>query len=137
MPIEAILIKPVVDALLALFRQADDITLKRNAEAAIREAIRELLQANPNESRTEARIGIAKAAGILSEDVVLAEAMLKRHRATRARTRGKSATGRARKPAPAEDGDKTGKSAAGASAPRKKTARKMVKRTGSPTVRTP
>ncbi|WP_407353666.1 hypothetical protein [Luteimonas sp. R10] len=101
MPIEAILIKPVVDALLALFRQADDITLKRNAEAAIREAIRELLQANPNESRTEARIGIAKAAGILSEDVVLAEAMLDKHRATRARTRGKAATGRRRKPAEA------------------------------------
>lgn len=137
MPIEAILIKPVVDALLALFRQADDITLKRNAEAAIREAIRELLQANPNESRTEARIGIAKAAGILSEDVVLAEAMLKRHRATRARTRGKSATGRGRKPIPAEDEDRTGKSAASASASRKKAARKTAKRSGPPTVRTP
>ncbi|MEZ0471728.1 hypothetical protein [Luteimonas salinilitoris] len=132
MPIEAILIKPVVDALLALFRQADDITLKRNAEAAIREAIRELLQANPNESRTEARIGIAKAAGILSEDVVLAEAMLKQHRATRARTRGKNATGRGRKPVPAEDRDKAaGKPAADTSAPGKKTARKTAKRATS------
>lgn len=133
MPIEAILIKPVVDALLALFRQADDITLKRNAEAAVREAIRELLQANPNESRTEARIGIAKAAGILSEDVVLAEAMLKRHRATRARTRGKSATGRGRKPRPAEEGDKPGKPTAGA--PRKNAARKTAKRTAPKTSR--
>lgn len=97
MPIEAALIKPVVDALLALFRQADDIKLKRNAEAAVREVIRELLQANPDENRAEARIAIAKAAGILSEDVVLAEDMLKKTRASKARTRGKSATGRKRK----------------------------------------
>lgn len=104
MPIEAALIKPVVDALLALFRQADDIKLKRHAEAAVREVIRELLQANPDENRAEARIAIAKAAGILSEDVVLAEDMLKKTRASKARTRGKSATGRRRKPA--ETGDK-------------------------------
>lgn len=96
MAIEAALIKPVVDALLALFRQADDITLKRNATAALREVIRELLQANPDENRAETRIAIAKAAGILSEDVVLAEDMLEKHRATRAKTRGKSATGRKR-----------------------------------------
>jgi len=99
MPIEAALIKPVVDALLALFRQADDIKLKRNAEAALREAIRELLHANPDENRAEARIAIAKAAGILTEDVVLAEDMLKKHRTTKARTTGKGSTGRKRKPA--------------------------------------
>ena len=97
MPIEAALIKPVVDALLALFRQADDIKLKRNAEAALREAIRELLQAHPDENRAETRIAIAKAAGILSEDIVLAEDMLKKHRATKARTNGKGSTGRRRK----------------------------------------
>lgn|SRR5690606_21048478 len=101
MPIEAALIKPVVDALLALFRESSDIKLKRNAEKALRDAIRELLQANPDENRAEARIAIAKAAGILSEDIVLAENMLKKHRATKARTRGKSATGRKRKPAAA------------------------------------
>jgi hypothetical protein len=97
MPIEAALIKPVVDALLALFRQADDIKLKRNAEAALREAIRELLQAHPDENRAETRIAIAKAAGILSEDIVLAEDMLKKHRATKARTNGKGSTGRRRR----------------------------------------
>ncbi|MBJ6982100.1 hypothetical protein [Luteimonas sp. MC1572] len=101
MPIEAALIKPVVDALLALFRQGSDIQLKRNAEAALREAIRELLMANPDENRAEARIAIARAAGILSEDIVLAEDMLKKHRATKSRTAGKSATGRKRKPAAA------------------------------------
>lgn len=97
MAIEAALIKPVVDALMALFRESSDLKLKRNAEAALREAIRELLLANPDENKAQARIAIAKAAGILSEDVVLAEDMLQKHRATKARTRGKSATGRERK----------------------------------------
>ncbi len=105
MAIEAALIKPVVDALMGLFRQGDSLRLKRNAEDALREAIRELLLANPNESKAEARIAIAKAAGILSEDVVLAEDMLKKHRATASRTRGKTATGRKRKPAEAKPAD--------------------------------
>ncbi|HLT44808.1 MAG TPA: hypothetical protein VK000_09125 [Luteimonas sp.] len=96
MAIEAALIKPVVDALLALFRESSDLQLKRSAQRALREAIRELLQANPDENRAQARIAIAKAAGILSEDVVLAEDMLEKHRATKARTRGRSATGRRR-----------------------------------------
>lgn len=99
MAIEAALIKPVVDALMALFRQGNDVKLKRNAEAALREAIRELLLANPDENKAEARIAIAKAAGILSEDIVLAEDMLEKHRASKSRTAGKSATGRKRKPA--------------------------------------
>jgi hypothetical protein len=99
MAIETALIKPVVDALLALLRESNDLKLKRNAETALREAIRELLQANPDENRAEARIAVAKAAGILSEDVLIAEDMLKKHRATKAKTRGKSATGRRRKPA--------------------------------------
>ncbi len=104
MPIEAVLIKPLVDALLALFRQADDIKLKRHAETAVREAIRELLRANPDENGAAARIAVAKAAGILSGDVVLAEDMLQKHRATKARTTGKAATGRRRRTpeAPAE-----------------------------------
>ena len=107
MAIEAALIKPVVDALMGLFRRGEDLHLKRNAEAALREAIRELLLADPNENKAEARIAIAKAAGILSEEIALAEDMLERHRATKTRTRGKNATGRSRKPAP----PKAGKSA--------------------------
>ncbi len=99
MPIEAALIKPVVDALMGLFRQGKDRQLKHNAEAALREAIRELLLANPDENKAAARIAIAKAAGILSEDVMLAEDMLKQHRATKARTRGKSGSSKARKTA--------------------------------------
>lgn len=102
MPIEAALVKPVVDALLALFRRGENLHLKHNAEAALREAIRELLLANPDENRAEARIAIAKAAGILSEDVVLAEDMLKKHRATKGRTAGKGGGHRARKAAAAK-----------------------------------
>src|SRR5690606_16144556 len=56
MAIEAALIKPVVDALLALFRESNDLQLKRSADRALREAIRELLQANPDENRAQARI---------------------------------------------------------------------------------
>ncbi|WP_166211981.1 hypothetical protein [Cognatiluteimonas telluris] len=99
MPIEAALVKPVVDALMGLFRQGHDLQLKHNAEAALREVIRELLLANPDENKAAARIAIAKAAGILSEDVVLAEDMLKKHRdnGNKARTRGKSAVGRPRR----------------------------------------
>lgn len=113
MAIEAALIKPVVDALLGLFRQGENLHLKRNAEAALREAIRELLLANPDDNKAEARIAIAKAAGILSEDVVLAEHMLEKHRATKTRTSGKGATGRRRKPSEAKSEK---------SAPAKKTA---------------
>ncbi len=124
MPIEAALIKPVVDALMGLFKQGENLRLKRNAEAALREAIRELLLASPDDNKAEARIAIAKAAGILSEDVVLAEDMLKKTRAAKARTRGKAATGRKRRPA----ADKT---------PAKKAADPAAKKASSPTARKP
>ena len=102
MPIEAALIKPVVDALMALFRQGEHVQLQHHAEAALREAIRELLLANPDENKAAARIAIARAAGILSEDIVLAEDMLQKHRATKAKTRGKGTSHKARKPPGAE-----------------------------------
>jgi hypothetical protein len=127
MPIEAALVKPVVDALMGLFRQGHDLQLKHNAEAALREAIRELLLANPDENKAAARIAIAKAAGILSEDVVLAEDMLKKHRddGNKARTRGKSAVGRPRRGS-REGSDEPAKAAPVA---RKSPARKPAKKT--------
>ena len=109
MAIETALIKPVVDALMALLQRGEKATLKRNAEAALREAIRELLLANPDENKAQARIAVAKAAGILSEDVLLAEDMLQKHRATKARTTGKSTSGRARKTPVAKADDKPAK----------------------------
>jgi hypothetical protein len=128
MPIEAALIKPVVDVLMGLFRQGENLRLKSNAEAALREAIRELLLASPDDNKAEARIAIAKAAGILSEDVVLAEDMLKKTRAAKARTRGKAATGRKRKPA----GTKAARPAT-KSAPVKKAAKAASKKTAPKT----
>ena len=106
MAIETALIKPVVDALMALLQRGEKATLKRNAEAALREAIRELLLANPDENKAQARIAVAKAAGILSEDVLLAEDMLQKHRATKARTTGKATSGRARKTPATKTDDK-------------------------------
>ena len=125
MAIEAALIKPVVDALLGLFRQGENLHLKRNAETALREAIRELLLANPNESKAEARIAIAKAAGIISEDVVLAEKMLSSHRANAARTRGKGGGGKPRKAASTDKAgaDKDGEPASADKTPAKKAAK--------------
>ncbi len=129
MPIEAALIKPVVDALMALFRQGEHVQLQRHAEAALREAIRELLLANPDENKAAARIAIARAAGILSEDIVLAEDMLQKHRASKAITRGKGTSHKARKPpATAQKADAPAKAATGpkaaATKPKKKPAPK-------------
>src|SRR3546814_12792277 len=73
-----------------------------------------------DDNKAEARIAIAKAAGILSEDVVLAEDMLKKTRAAKARTRGKAATGRKRKPAATKTAAK--------SAPAKKAAKPAAKK---------
>ena len=124
MAIETALIKPVVDALMALLQRGEKATLKRNAEAALRDAIRELLLANPDENKAQARIAIAKAAGILSEDVVLAEDMLQKHRATKTKTAGKASSGRKRKATPAKSEDKPAKPAA---------ARKTTRKTTDPT----
>lgn len=96
MAIESALIKPVVDAIMALLRRGEHLQLNRNAEKAVREAIRELLLASPDENKAAARIAVAKAAGLLSEDVVLAEEMLQKHRATKAKTRGKGGSSRKR-----------------------------------------
>lgn len=125
MPIEAALIKPVVDALMALFRQGEHVQLQRHAEAALREAIRELLLANPDENKAAARIAIARAAGILSEDIVLAEDMLEKHRSTRAKTRGKGTSHKVRKAPAAPKAEASAKPDAGTAAkPKKKPAAK-------------
>jgi hypothetical protein len=123
-PIEAALIKPVVDALLSLFKQGDNLRLKRNAEAALREAIRELLLAQPDENKAEAKIAIARAAGILSEDILLAEDMLEKHRETKHRTAGKAGSGRRRKTAAASDTEAAAKRSKASAKPTEKPADK-------------
>jgi hypothetical protein len=76
MPIEAGYIKPVVDAILGLVKKGSNAKLQRDAAKAVREAIRELLLADPNENAVEAKLAIAKAAGLISHDVLLADEML-------------------------------------------------------------
>ncbi|HYA19829.1 MAG TPA: hypothetical protein VEG25_04185 [Burkholderiales bacterium] len=78
MAIEAALIRPVVDAIMRVLKKREHARLKQNAEKAIGEAIRELLLANPNENEVAAKLAIAKAAGLISSDVLLAEQMLKK-----------------------------------------------------------
>ena len=59
MVIESGLIKPVVDAILALLQGGRRVRLKRDAERALQEAIRELLTVNPDHNKAAARIAVA------------------------------------------------------------------------------
>ncbi|MBE2210907.1 MAG: hypothetical protein IAE66_04805 [Xanthomonadaceae bacterium] len=148
MALESALVKPVVDAIMALLRRGENMQLNRNAEKAVREAIRELLLASPDENKAAARIAVAKAAGLLSEDVVLAEDMLQKHRATKAKTRGKSGSSRkrvttkavAKSPAPAAakparkaKPPASGKAASKAVKPKQAAASKTAPRKATPT----
>ena len=72
------LAKPVIDALMKALDRAKDAHLKDNARKAIAEAISELIRLNPDVGKAEARIAIAKAAGILDQDLFTAERMLKK-----------------------------------------------------------
>ncbi len=83
------LIRPVVDLLLSRLDRRRRRRLRRSADAALREAIRELLLPQPDERRVEARIAQARAAGAQPRDTALAETMLTRHRETRLETVGK------------------------------------------------
>jgi len=76
-PIE-LLAKPVIDALMKALDRAKDAHLKDNARKAIAEAISELIRLNPDVGKAEARIAIARAAGILDQDLFTAERMLKK-----------------------------------------------------------
>lgn len=77
MPIE-ILAKPVIDALMRAFDRAGDASLKKNARKAVAEAISELIRLKPDVGKAEARIAVAKAAGILDQDLFTAERMLRK-----------------------------------------------------------
>ena len=90
-------------------------------ERSIVNAVVGLLATGGSTNHTLHIVAIAKAAGILAEDVALAEDMLKKHRdnGNKARTRGKSGVGsRRRKEAPEPD-DAKPKPAAKKAAPRK------------------
>jgi hypothetical protein len=72
------LAKPVIDALMKALDRAKDAHLKDNARKAIAEAISELIRIHPDVGKAEARIAIAKAAGILDQDLFTAKRMLKK-----------------------------------------------------------
>ncbi|MFZ5523975.1 MAG: hypothetical protein ACOY9D_07850 [Pseudomonadota bacterium] len=78
---EAALVKPIVDALVELYKMSKVTRLKSTAEAALAEAIRELLLAPSDLRSAETKIAIAKAAGIINADLVLAEEMVSKHKA--------------------------------------------------------
>ncbi|MEO8156450.1 MAG: hypothetical protein ABI648_01550 [Betaproteobacteria bacterium] len=90
------LAKPVVDALLKAFDRARQAHLRANANKAIGEAISELIRINPDLSRAQAKIAIARAAGILDQDLFTAERMLKKVKKAR---RMAARPGAAKKPA--------------------------------------
>src|SRR6185295_9299705 len=73
-----LLAKPVVDALLKALDRAKDAQLRASARKAIAEAISELILISPDVSKAKAKIAIARAAGILDEDLFTAESMLKK-----------------------------------------------------------
>jgi hypothetical protein len=73
-----LLAKPVVDALLKALDRAKDAQLRASARKAIAEAISELILIRPDLDKAKAKIAIARAAGILDQDLFTAERMLKR-----------------------------------------------------------
>lgn len=92
MAIEAGYIKPVVDAILGLVKRGSNAKLQRDAAKAVREAIRELLLADPNENAVEAKIAIAKAAGLISHEVLLADEMLEKVKSNKKKLPSKAST---------------------------------------------
>ncbi len=91
-----LLAKPFVDALLKAFDRAKDAHLRASARKAIGEAISELIRISPDLSKAQAKIAIARAAGILDQDLFTAERMLKK---VRKANRKAAKAGSAKKPA--------------------------------------
>lgn len=111
---EGALVKPIVDGIVALFNKSKGARLKSTAEQSLTEAIRELLLAPSDLRSAEAKIAVAKAAGIINADLILAEEIVEKHKvATKTKAPAKKAA--ARKAAPKKR-----------TAPAKKTAEKKA-----------
>ena len=95
MLIEAAYIKPLVDAILGLVKKGSNAKLQHDAAKAVREAIRELLLVDPNQNLVETKLAIAKAAGLISQDVLLADAMLEKVRSNKKKLPAKTSTKKA------------------------------------------
>ena len=81
MAIEAALVKPIVDVVLAGLKKIKGVKVKKDAASELSEVIRNLLQVSPDINGAEAKIQAAKAAGVISKELVLAEEMLSSVRA--------------------------------------------------------
>ncbi len=111
MPIDLIA-KPVIDALMRALDKARDASLKKDARKAVAEAISELIRLHPDLGKAEARIAVAKAAGIFDQDLFTAERMLKKVKrsAKKAKpTKRMPASRRVRKKSSGKPGTKGGK----------------------------
>lgn len=71
------LARPVIDALMKALDRAGEARLKKHARQAVAEAIVELIRINPDLDKARARIAVARAAGILDQELFTAERMLK------------------------------------------------------------
>jgi hypothetical protein len=96
-----LLAKPVVDALLKALDRARDANLRANARTAIGEAITELIRISPDLSKAQAKIAIARAAGIIDQDLFTAERMLKTVQKSARKNPPKKPAGKSRKRKPA------------------------------------
>ena len=77
---EAALVKPLVDALIGLYKKAKTARLKASAETTLSEVIRQLLQITPDLNDVEVKIAVAKAAGIINKDLLIAEDMCAKYK---------------------------------------------------------
>ena len=97
--IEGSLVKPIVDALIGLYKKSKNTRLKSTAQTALAEAIRELLLAPTDLRSSEAKIAVAKAAGIINADLILAEEMVFKHKAALKKPAAKKAVAAKKKAA--------------------------------------
>ena len=80
MAIEAALIKPIVDVVLAGLKNIKGVKVKKDAASELSDVIKSLLQLSPDINSAEAKIQAAKAAGVISKELILAQQMISKHR---------------------------------------------------------
>jgi len=80
MVIEAALIKPIVDAVLAGLKNIKGAKVKKDAASELSEVIQNLLKLSPDMNAAETKIQAAIAAGVISKELILAQEMLSKHK---------------------------------------------------------
>jgi cell division septation protein DedD len=80
MAIEAAFIKPIIDVVLAGLKKVKGIKVKKKASSELSEVIQNLLLQSPDLNDAEAKIQAAKAAGVISKELILVQKMISKHR---------------------------------------------------------